>query len=213
VRVGAWATPERSLVWIRQRGIEALRVSRWQASSAAPSGEPLRDLEQTVDADRWGQLSSRFLPVEAALVAHRVEMPNRHADFAAAGPGVIEVAASTMGWAEEERLLLGDAYHGALASPPPLDELLAHLDRASLHLAVRWHGWSGRSFDCPSLPERAPSKPVPVQHLGPDPRFQEVVLPRSRPTERSSPHLRLVCRSGPGVAVMEDVALEQIRDD
>jgi Phosphotransferase enzyme family len=63
-------------------------------------------------------------------------------ELAAAGPGVVDVAALTMGWPDEERLRLAGAYHQALASPPPYQEWSRDLDRASLHLAVQWLGWS-----------------------------------------------------------------------
>jgi hypothetical protein len=63
-------------------------------------------------------------------------------ELAAVGPGVIDVAALTMGWANDTRTLLAEAYRSALAVPPQREEFLADLDRASLHLAVQWLGWS-----------------------------------------------------------------------
>jgi hypothetical protein len=63
-------------------------------------------------------------------------------ELAAVGPGVVDLAALTMGWPDAERILLADAYGEALASAPAREKLLADLDRASLHLAVQWLGWS-----------------------------------------------------------------------
>jgi hypothetical protein len=63
-------------------------------------------------------------------------------ELAGAGAGVLDVAAITMGWPDEQRAVLADAYRRARAEPPPQREFLADLDHASLHLAVQWLGWS-----------------------------------------------------------------------
>ena len=55
---------------------------------------------------------------------------------------MIDLAALTMGWADKQREAIADAYRDALASPPARADLFADLDRASLHLAVQWLGWS-----------------------------------------------------------------------
>jgi hypothetical protein len=61
---------------------------------------------------------------------------------AGVGPGAIDVAALTMGWAEHEQQVLLTAYSGALSAPPPADELQRDVDFARLYLAVQWLGWS-----------------------------------------------------------------------
>jgi hypothetical protein len=59
-------------------------------------------------------------------------------ELAGIGPGVLDVAALTAGWPDEERAILIDAYLSAASEPPdPRD-----IDRAALHLAVQWLGWS-----------------------------------------------------------------------
>src|SRR5205085_2225507 len=63
-------------------------------------------------------------------------------ELAGQGPGVLDVAALTMGWGEHERETLVEAYRTALALPPAAAELLEDLDRASLQLAIQWLGWS-----------------------------------------------------------------------
>jgi hypothetical protein len=59
-------------------------------------------------------------------------------ELAGVGPGVVDVAALTMGWPDDERRLLVDAYLGELRDPPEPEDV----DRAALHLAVQWLGWS-----------------------------------------------------------------------
>lgn len=63
-------------------------------------------------------------------------------ELASSGPGVIDVAAITMGWADEERLLLAETYRSELAEPPSPEEFERDLDCARLHLALQWLGWS-----------------------------------------------------------------------
>jgi hypothetical protein len=59
-------------------------------------------------------------------------------ELAGVGPGVVDVAALTMGWPDEERRMLVDAYLGELRDPPEPEDV----DRAALHLAVQWLAWS-----------------------------------------------------------------------
>lgn len=64
-------------------------------------------------------------------------------ETAAWGPGPFDLAALTAGkWTEAERAAFARAYHAGLASPGPVEELLADLDWCRLHLAVQWVGWS-----------------------------------------------------------------------
>jgi hypothetical protein len=59
-------------------------------------------------------------------------------ELAGVGPGVVDVAALTMGWPDDERRVLVDAYLGELRDPPQPEDV----DRAALHLAVQWLGWA-----------------------------------------------------------------------
>jgi hypothetical protein len=52
---------------------------------------------------------------------------------------VLDVAALTMGWGDEERAALVDAYLAEAQDPPDREDV----DRAALHLALQWLGWSG----------------------------------------------------------------------
>jgi len=63
-------------------------------------------------------------------------------ELASSGPGVIDVAAITMGWPDRERVLLAETYRSELTSPPPPAEFERDLDCARLHVAVQWLGWS-----------------------------------------------------------------------
>jgi Phosphotransferase enzyme family len=63
-------------------------------------------------------------------------------ELASSGPGVIDVAAITLGWADHERMLLAETYRSELSEPPSPAEFERDLDCARLHLAVQWLGWS-----------------------------------------------------------------------
>jgi hypothetical protein len=63
-------------------------------------------------------------------------------ELAAVGPGVIDVAALTMGWGDAERRALTEAYRTELTDPRAAPEFERDLDCARLHLAVQWLGWS-----------------------------------------------------------------------
>jgi Ser/Thr protein kinase RdoA (MazF antagonist) len=68
-------------------------------------------------------------------------------EMAAAGPGLVDLAALTSGaWEEEDREAIVSAYSsgaGALAFSP------AQLDLARLHLAIQWLGWAPPSWTPP----------------------------------------------------------------
>ena len=59
---------------------------------------------------------------------------------AGVGPGVLDVAALTMGHPDAATLVA--EYQRALADPPEADRLAADLDCARLHLEMQWIGWS-----------------------------------------------------------------------
>jgi hypothetical protein len=66
-------------------------------------------------------------------------------EIAATGPGLIDLAALTMGWDRKTRVLLATAYREAHTQPdrlPTPDTFLESLDCARLHLAVQWLGWA-----------------------------------------------------------------------
>ena len=67
-------------------------------------------------------------------------------EMAAAGPGLIDMAALTAGrWTDDERLDLVKTYWRELAEygkSTPLEQLLTDLAYCRLHLAVQWLGWS-----------------------------------------------------------------------
>jgi phosphotransferase family enzyme len=66
-------------------------------------------------------------------------------EIAAMGPGLIDLAALTMGWNRETRIALARAYREAHTRPdrlPASKDFLEALDSARLHLAVQWLGWA-----------------------------------------------------------------------
>jgi thiamine kinase-like enzyme len=58
------------------------------------------------------------------------------------GPGVLDVAALTLGLSEEGAATIVKAYLNALLSPPDVEQFRFDLECARLHLAVQWLGWS-----------------------------------------------------------------------
>jgi hypothetical protein len=63
-------------------------------------------------------------------------------ELASNGPGVVDVAAITMGWADRDRILLAETYRTELTEPPSRAEFERDLDCARLHVAVQGLGWS-----------------------------------------------------------------------
>ncbi|HEX6386404.1 MAG TPA: aminoglycoside phosphotransferase family protein [Anaerolineae bacterium] len=67
-------------------------------------------------------------------------------EMAAAGPGLLDLAALIAGsWTEEEKTTLALTYHEALAPGawrPEPEAFLTALDYCRLHVAVQWLGWS-----------------------------------------------------------------------
>ncbi len=68
-------------------------------------------------------------------------------EFAAVGPGLIDLAALTSGdWDEQQMDAMAMAYYSVLASHsdrvPPVDEFLNSLACCQLHLAILWVGWT-----------------------------------------------------------------------
>jgi hypothetical protein len=70
-------------------------------------------------------------------------------ELAAIGPGLIDLAALTMGWGSPERTALATAYRhaagngaGQAGSPPDAEAFGELLDYARLHLTVQWLGWA-----------------------------------------------------------------------
>jgi len=63
-------------------------------------------------------------------------------ELAGVGPGVLDLAALTLGLEDEEAAALVETYRLARAEPPEAEELGFELDCARLHLAIQWLGWS-----------------------------------------------------------------------
>ncbi len=63
-------------------------------------------------------------------------------ELAGVGPGVLDLAALTLGLPEADAADLVEAYRRALDRPPARERLRADLDAARLHLAIQWLGWS-----------------------------------------------------------------------
>ena len=64
-------------------------------------------------------------------------------EMAAAGPGLVDLAALTVGrWDDEARGRIARAYHGACARPLPLPEFMSALERCRLHVSLQWLGWA-----------------------------------------------------------------------
>ena len=70
-------------------------------------------------------------------------------EVAAAGPGLIDLAALTTGWGTSERTALEGAYTAAVpAKIAPAD--IDALNLCRLHLAVQWLGWAPPGWDPPA---------------------------------------------------------------
>jgi Phosphotransferase enzyme family len=63
-------------------------------------------------------------------------------EMAGVGPAVLDLAALSSAWADEERQRIVAAYRSELRLPPPTDELARALDAALLHFAMQWLGWA-----------------------------------------------------------------------
>jgi Phosphotransferase enzyme family len=74
-------------------------------------------------------------------------------EVAAAGPGLVDLAALTTGWSHSEQATLRDAYEDAMRHSGPSQPLPGDLDDAldlcRLHLAVRWLGWAPPGWSPP----------------------------------------------------------------
>jgi Phosphotransferase enzyme family len=111
----------------------------------------------------WPRRASVTLPGYDSVVARLASLPRTlvHGDFypsnvlvsagrvcvvdwelAGLGPGVLDVAAITLGLPAADSDMLAEAYRQALAHPPTSASLAADLDCARLHLALQWLGWS-----------------------------------------------------------------------
>jgi hypothetical protein len=63
-------------------------------------------------------------------------------ELAGVGPGVLDVAALTLGLPELEAAKLAEEYREALERPPDPESFRGDLDCAKLHLAIQWLGWA-----------------------------------------------------------------------
>lgn len=63
-------------------------------------------------------------------------------ELAGIGPGILDVAALTTGWAEPDRSTFAESYRSALVDPPDPGRFAGDLACADLHLALQWLGWS-----------------------------------------------------------------------
>ncbi len=63
-------------------------------------------------------------------------------ELAGLGPGVLDLAALTLGLEEGDAASLVEVYRQALGQPPEAEQLRFDLDCARLHLALQWLGWS-----------------------------------------------------------------------
>jgi thiamine kinase-like enzyme len=134
--------------WEAQQPGKARRTIEWLAERYEPVVERLAALPVTF--------------IHGELYASNVLVDQRDSEtrvcpidweLAAIGPGLIDLAALTMGWGAEERTALTTAYRarvqaggeaggpmdGGLTDGEPFAELL---DCARLHLAVQWLGWA-----------------------------------------------------------------------
>jgi aminoglycoside phosphotransferase (APT) family kinase protein len=147
----------------RFAGIEGGRLTRYDESyfDAADGNVPAYRLAATRLAALPRTLVHGDLYASNVLVADG-RVCALDWELAGTGPGVLDVAALTMGWPEEERLALAESYRLALASPPARDDFLRDLDSAALHLAVRWLGSAG---DWSPPPEHLQDWPAEVERL------------------------------------------------
>jgi hypothetical protein len=128
----------------------------------------LADADYLVRYDRrffelWPERADVDLPRYAAVVERLASLPRTlvHGDLyasnvlvadgrvcpvdwelAGVGPGVLDVAALTTGWPDEQADALAEAYRQTLADPADPAEFAGDLAAARLHLALQWLGWS-----------------------------------------------------------------------
>jgi hypothetical protein len=136
-------------------------ADRWEAQHPGKGRQTIEWLAERYEpvVERLAALPTTFIHGE--LYASNVLVEQRDGEtrvcpidweLAAIGPGLIDLAALTMGWDAEERSALTTAYrarvHGGEVGGPmdngltdgePFTELL---DCARLHLAVQWLGWA-----------------------------------------------------------------------
>jgi hypothetical protein len=146
-------------LWMRR----ALNFAdRWEAQQPGKGRRAIEWLAERYEpvVERLAALPTTFIHGE--LYASNVLVEQRDGEtrvcpidweLAAIGPGLIDLAALTMGWGAEERSALTTAYRarvqaggeaggpmdGGLTDGEPFGELL---DCARLHLAVQWLGWA-----------------------------------------------------------------------
>jgi phosphotransferase family enzyme len=137
-------------------------ADRWEAQQPGKGRRTIEWLAERYEpvVERLAALPTTFIHGE--LYASNVLVEQRDGEtrvcpidweLAAIGPGLIDLAALTMGWDAEERGALTTAYRarvqaggeaggpmdGGLTDGEPFGELL---DCARLHLAVQWLGWA-----------------------------------------------------------------------
>jgi Phosphotransferase enzyme family len=104
-------------------------------------------------ADSLAELPRTFVHGELypsnVLVVHGEQPPGVYPvdwEMAAIGPGTLDLAALSGGWAHRERESLARAYLDGLVrtggTSPELEAFLTDLSRCRLHLALQWLGWS-----------------------------------------------------------------------
>jgi phosphotransferase family enzyme len=138
-------------LWLR-RALEF--ADRWEARQPGRARRTIEWLAERYEpvVERLAALPVTFIHGE--LYASNVLVVQRDGgtrvcpidwETAAAGPGLIDLAALTMGWDAPQRAALATAYreaHGNHEGLPGGETFLETLDCARLHLAVQWLGWA-----------------------------------------------------------------------
>jgi Ser/Thr protein kinase RdoA (MazF antagonist) len=138
-------------LWLRRALDFADRWEARQHGKARKTIEWLAERYETV-VERLASLPVTFIHGELYASNVLVDQRNRGTrvcpidwELAAIGPGLIDLAALTMGWATQQRTALATAYldaHARSERLPAGEAFLELLDCARLHLAVQWLGWA-----------------------------------------------------------------------
>ena len=142
---------DRYRLWLR-RALDF--ADRWEARRPGKGRKTIEWLAERYDpvVERLAALPATFIHGELyasnVLVvqgADRTRVCPIDWEIAALGPGLIDLAALTMGWDAPQRTALASAYREAHSEQDGLPEgeaFLETLDCARLHLAVQWLGWA-----------------------------------------------------------------------
>jgi hypothetical protein len=134
-----WMERAREFAAAPDRPAVLVRSLEWLASRYGAVVNSLLEMPKTVVHGEFYASNVLVAGTEAAPRVSPVDW-----ELAAAGPGLIDLAALISGdWGVEDRETIVDAYRSIPALP---DFSARQLDLARLHLAVQWLGWAPSSW-------------------------------------------------------------------